>query len=109
LFSEEFVVIKEDPFRVVVSEDNHIGVEFSETFLALSMEEQLKAIEAFYWQKTSEPQAAFGVGKEVVKHEMTIVLAEGMLANLKRGQPVERDGLIDITLEDLVTMWATAG
>jgi hypothetical protein len=44
LFWEEFVVIKEDPFRVVVSEDNHIGVEFSETFLALSMEEQLKAI-----------------------------------------------------------------
>jgi hypothetical protein len=40
---------------------------------------------------------------------MTIVFAEGMLANLKRGEPVERDGLIDITLEDLVTMWATAG
>jgi hypothetical protein len=108
LFSEEFVVMKEDPFQVVVSEDNHVGVEFSEAFLALSMEEQLKAMEAFFWQKTSEPQAAFDIGKEAVKHEMTIVLAESMLANLRRGEPVERDGLIDITLEDLVTLWTTA-
>jgi hypothetical protein len=109
LFWEEVVVIKEDPFRVVVSEDNHVGVEFSGAFLGLSMEEQLKAIETFYWQKTSEPQAAFDVSKEAVKREMTIVLAESMMANLKRGEPIERDGLIDITLEDLVTMWTTAG
>jgi len=97
-------VIKEDPFRVIVSEDNHVGVEFSEAFLALSMEEQLKAIEAFYRQKSSEPQAAFDVSKEAVKHEMTIVLAESMLANLKRGEPVEKDGQIKFNLEDLMTM-----
>ena len=97
-------MIKEDPFRVIVSEDNHVGVEFSEAFLALSMEEQLKAIEAFYRQKSSEPQAAFDVSKEAVKHEMTIVLAESMLANLKRGEPVERNGQIKFNLEDLMTM-----
>jgi hypothetical protein len=104
LLSEEFVVMKEDPFQVVVSEDNHVGVEFSEAFLALSIEEQLKAMEGFYWKKTLEPQAAFDVGIETVKHEWTIVLAESMLANLKRGEPVERDGQVDISLDDLETM-----
>jgi hypothetical protein len=108
LFSEEFVVMKEDPFQVVVSDDNNIAVEFSEAFLALSIEEQLKAMRAFYWQKSSEPQAAFDVSKEAVKREMTIALAESMMGNLKRGQPVERDGLIDINIDDLLTVWTTA-
>ena len=108
LFSEEYVVMKEDPFQLVVSEDNHIGVEFSEAFLGLSMEEQLKAIRTFYRQKSAEPQAAFDVSKEAVNREMTIALAESMMGNLKRGQPVERDGLLDINIDDLLTVWTTA-
>jgi len=96
--------MKEDPFRVVVSEDNHVEVEFSEAFVALSIEEQRKAMEAFYWQKASESQAAFDVGKEAVTHEMIVVLAGSMLGKLKRGEPVESDGQVDVSLEDLVTI-----
>jgi hypothetical protein len=101
---EEVAVIKEAPFRVVFSEENRLAVKLSGDFLALSMEEQLKAMEAFYWQKMSETQSAFDVSKDAVKHEMTMVLAQSMLANLKRGEPVERNGQIKFNLEDLMTM-----
>lgn len=92
------------PFRVRVSDDNHIGVEFSEEFLSLSPEEQVKAMETFFWQKNQESRSAFDVGEDTVKHEITIALAQGMLASLKRGEPVQIDGKINFNIEDLVTL-----
>lgn len=95
---------RNDPFWVEFSEDNRVQVEFSDEFLSSSREEQIKAMEAFFRQKTLEPYSTLDVSRDAVKHEVTIVLVESILANLRRGEPVHRDGRIDVSLEDLVTV-----
>ena len=87
---------KEPPFEVVFSEENQIGIDLSDDFVALSTEEQLKVIEAFFWEKTLEQQKAYDVSADNYKHEITIILAECIMAKLKRGERFERGTQVDI-------------
>ncbi|MBN1840886.1 MAG: hypothetical protein JW883_01220 [Deltaproteobacteria bacterium] len=94
----------EDLFRVEFSEDGSLGVEFSEDFLSSSQEEQIQALEAFFWRKTLEPSPTLEVNKAMTEHEITIIVAETILAKLKRGERLERDSNIDISWEELSTL-----
>ena len=94
----------EDLFCVEFSQDGSLGVEFSEDFLSSSHEEQLKALEAFFWKKSLEPSPTQEVNNAMAQHEITIILAESLMARLKRGERIERDADIDISLEDLMTI-----
>jgi hypothetical protein len=93
------------PFEVIITEDNHVAVNLSDHFVSLPLTEQLKVVEEFFWKKSLEPQDTLDVGSESVKNEITIVLAESMMAQLKRGERFEKDGQIDISLEDLTNLW----
>ena len=86
----------EDLVRVEFSEDGSLGVEFSESFLSSSHEEQIEALEAFFWRKTLEPSDAQEVNKAMTEHEIMMIVAETVLAKLKRGERLDRDGNIDI-------------
>ncbi|MBE9582065.1 MAG: hypothetical protein IMF18_10650, partial [Proteobacteria bacterium] len=59
----------EDLFRVEFSEDGNLGVEFSEDFLSSSQEEQIQALEAFFWRKTLEPSPTQEVNSTMAQHE----------------------------------------
>jgi hypothetical protein len=98
-------VSKQAPFEVKITDDNQVAVEFSDAFIALSMKEQLKEMEAFFWERNLKPQEGSDITTDMVKEEITIVLAESIMAQLKRGQPVQQDGKIDITLDDLTNLW----
>jgi hypothetical protein len=91
----------EDLFYLEFSGDGGIEVAFSEAFLSFSREEQVQALEAFFSKKMSEPFSAEDIGKAAAKEEITIILAESLLAKLKRGERIERDTNIDISLEEL--------
>lgn len=94
---------QEDPFTVVLTEDNALGVEFSEPFLGLTIEEQTKAIREFFWEKTSEPDVSGDVGKEAFVKEAAIILAETFLNKLTRGEAITNNTEFDISLEELMT------
>ena len=94
----------EDLFRVEFLEDGDLGVEFSEGFLSSSQDDQLQAVEAFFWKKTLEPSPTLEVNKAMTEHEITIIVAETILAKLKRGERLERDSNIDISWEELSTL-----
>lgn len=94
---------RDDPFRLEFSEDGSLGVEFSHDFVSLSHEEQIETLEAFFWKKMWESAPTQDVNKAMAQHEMTIIFAESFLAKLKRGEPLEKDADIDLSLEDLMT------
>jgi hypothetical protein len=87
---------------VEFSEDGSLGVQFSEDFLSSSLEEQIQSLEAFFWEKTLEPSPTQEVNKEMTQHEITIILAQAMLAKLKRGERIDSDTHMDISLEELM-------
>ena len=93
----------EDVLGVEFLEDGSLGVEFSEDFLSSSLEEQIQSLEAFFWEKTLEPSPTQEVNKEMTQHEITIILAQAMLAKLKRGERIESDMHMDISLGELMT------
>lgn len=96
-------MVTEDVLCVEFSEDGSLGVEFSEDFLSSSLEEQIQGLEAFFWKKTLEPSPTQEVNKEMTQHEITIILAQAMLAKLKAGERIESDTHIDISLEELMS------
>lgn len=99
----------EDLIRVEFSEDGGLGVRFSESFLSSSHEEQLQALEAFFWKKTLEPSTTHQVDKAMTEHEIMMIVAETLLAKLRRGERLERDSNIDILLEDLMAIQSVEG
>jgi|GEM_PF-6627033 len=93
-----------DLFRVEFSEDGNLAVEFSEDFLSSSHDDQIQALEVFFWKKTLGPSPILEVNKAMTEHEITIIVAEAMLAKLKRGERLERDSAIDISWDELSTL-----
>jgi len=93
----------EDVFCVELTENGSIGVVFSEHFLSSSLEEQIQALEAFFWKQTLGPSPTQEVNEEMTRHEITIILAEIMLGKLKSGERLEGDTDIDISLEELMS------
>jgi len=99
---KEDSVDREVPFTIHFADDNSVAVEFENGFLSLSQDKQLEAIEGFYRKKMSEPLFATDVSRSAAENEMTIILAETILAKLKRGEMIEKDSGIEISLEELM-------
>jgi len=97
----EKVVSKKAPFEVVITDDNKVAVDLSDAFVVLSAEEQLKIVKAFFWEKTLKPYNTLDVSSDAIKEEITIVLADCLMAQLKRGEPLKRGGQIDVNFEVL--------
>jgi hypothetical protein len=100
---EECSVKKKDPFSVEFTDDNRVGITLSEEFLSLSAKEQTKRMREFFWQKTSEPDSVEDIGRESVRKEVTIILAETLLNKLTRGEILDGETKINISLEELMT------
>ena len=94
---------KDDAFRVVFSEDKNFGMEFSDEFLASSIEKQMEVLKALLREKMVAPVSAEDVSKTAAENEIMIILLETFLAKLRRGERIERDTSIGIFLEDLET------
>ena len=97
------VMETEDVFCVEFTENGSLGVLFSEHFLSSSLEEQIQALEAFFWKKTLEPSSAQEVNLEMTRHEVTIILAEVILAKLKSGERLERDTQLDLSFDEIMS------
>lgn len=89
-------------FRIEFPEEGGLGIEFSDDFVSLSQEEQIRALESFFWEKTSEPSPAQGVDEAMAQHEIAMVIVEALLAKLKRGERIEEGADLDISLGDLM-------
>lgn len=92
---------KDDAFHVVFSEDEEFRVEFSDEFLASSVEEQTKALKALLRKSLEAPVFTSDVSKTAAENEIIIVLLETFLAKLRRGERIEGATDIDVYLEDL--------
>ncbi len=90
-----------DLFVVRFSDDGSMGIEFSEEFLSLSLEDQLKAMEAFWGKKNMVAFSSLEVNREMTEHELTLVVLECLLAKLKRGEHIRKDTDIKISMDDL--------
>jgi hypothetical protein len=93
---------KEDPFRVEFSGDDSIGVEFSDQFLSLSVEGQIQALEALFSEKMSKPISTQDVSKAAAENEIVIIFLEILLARLKRGERIENDSDINVSISELI-------
>ena len=92
---------KDDAFRIVFSEDKRLGVEFSDEFLASSLEEQMERLKALLREKHMAPFSAEDVSQTAAEHEIMIVLIEVFLAKLRRGERIEKDTSVGMSLQDL--------
>jgi hypothetical protein len=98
---EEVAMNTEGLFHLEFSEDGGIDVAFSEEFLSLSREAQLHTLEAFFSETVSKP-CAQEVDRAAAEEEITILLAQSLLAKLKRGERIEKEAKLDISLEELM-------
>jgi uncharacterized protein YeaO (DUF488 family) len=101
IFSGAKVMAQNDSLRVVFSEDEKFSVEFSDEFLASSVEEQTKALKALLRKSLEAPVSTLDVSKTAAENEIVIVLLETFLAKLRRGERIEGATDIGIYLEDL--------
>ena len=94
---------KDDAFRVVFSEDKNLGMEFSDEFLASSIEKQMEVLKALLREKHVAPVSAEDVSRMDAENEIMIILLETFLAKLRRGERIEGGTDIGIVFEDLET------
>ena len=92
---------QDDALRVVFSDDGKLGVEFSDEFLASSVEEQTKALKALLRKSMEAPSYTVEITRAAAENEIIIVLLETFLAKLRRGERIEEDTGVGIYLEDL--------
>ncbi|UCD86950.1 MAG: hypothetical protein JSV01_04050 [Desulfobacterales bacterium] len=90
-----------DSLRVVFSEDKKFSVEFSDAFLASSVDEQMNALKALLRKRLETPVFTQDVNEAAAENEIVIVLLETFLAKLRRGERIKRDTDIGVYLEDL--------
>jgi hypothetical protein len=90
-----------DSLRVVFSEDKKFSVEFSDGFLASSVDEQMNALKALLRKRLETPVFTQDVNETTAENEIVIVLLETFLAKLRRGERIKRDTDIGVYLEDL--------
>lgn len=91
-----------DLFRLAFSEEGGVRVQFLEDFLSLPLEKQIEAMEDFFWKKTWEPSPR-QVNDAMTQHELTIILAESLLAKLKRGVRLDENSDIEISIGELMS------
>lgn len=91
-----------DLLVVRFADDGKLGIELSEDFLSLSLEDQLKAMEAFFLKRNLEPSSFLEVNREMAEHEVTLVVTECLIAKLKKGERLGKDTDIEISLDELM-------
>ncbi len=92
---------QDDSLRVVFSEDKKLSVEFSDAFLAASVDEQMDALKALLRKRLEAAGFIQDVDEAAAENEIVIVLLETFLAKLRRGERIKRDTDIGVYLEDL--------
>ena len=92
---------KDDACRIVFSKDTDFSVEFSDEFLDASVEEQMEMLKALLRDRLAPPVSAQQVTENAAENEITILLLESMLAQLRRGERIEADTKIGVFLDDL--------
>ena len=92
---------KDDAFRVVFSEDKNFGMEFSDEFLASSIEKQMETLKALLREKLMAPVSAEDVSQTAAENEIMIILIEVFLGKLRRGERIEKDTSVGMSLQDL--------
>ena len=90
-----------DTFRIVFSEDNTLSVEFSDEFLDSSLEVQMDFLKALLRERLGAPFSAQDVSKEAAENEISIVLLESFIAQLRRGERIQKGASVGLSLEDL--------
>jgi len=84
--------------RVDFGEDGGVSIAFSEEFYTMSLEEQIRAMETFVGKMTLEPSAMTEVDQAMTRREITIALAECILAKLRMGERIEEDTDVELDL-----------
>jgi hypothetical protein len=92
---------QDDALRVLFSEDGKLGVVFSDEFLASSVEEQMEALKALLREKQMAPFYAEDVSQAAAENEIMIILIEVFLGKLRRGERIEKDTSVGMSLQDL--------
>jgi hypothetical protein len=92
---------QDEALRVIFSEDGKLGVEFSDKFLASSVDEQMKALKALLRKRLEAPAFTQEINETVAENEIVIVMLETFLAKLRRGERIKKDTAVGIYLEDL--------
>jgi hypothetical protein len=92
---------QDDALRVLFSEDGKLGVEFSDEFLASSVDEQMEALKALLRKRLEAPVFTQDVNEAAAENEIIIVMLETFLAKLRRGERIKKDTAVGIYLEDL--------
>jgi hypothetical protein len=92
---------KDDALKIVFSEDRDFGVEFSDEFLASSVEEQTEALKALLRKRLESAFSTQDVSTSAAENEIAILLLETFLAKLRRGERIEKGTDIGMYLEDL--------
>jgi hypothetical protein len=92
---------KDDAFRIVSSEDEGFGVEFSEEFLDSSVEEQMEQLKALLREKMDLPASDQDLSTTMAENEITIILIETFLAKLRRGERIQENTQIDLDFDAL--------
>ena len=98
---------KKDHFRIAFSEDKAFAVEFSDEFLSSSVDGQMDMLKALLREKLAVPFSGEDVSLGAAENEIAIVLIETFLAKLRRGERIEKDTKIDMSLQDLETPFNT--
>jgi hypothetical protein len=91
-----------DLLVVTFADDGKWDIQLSEDFLSSSLEDQLQALEAFYWRKNLEPSSTLEVNSEMTEHEFTLVVTECLITKLKRGERLGNDTDIEISLDEFM-------
>lgn len=89
-------------FRLDFTDDGGLRLRFSEAFFSMSVEEQYHGLEEFYWKKALETPTDLEVNKEVSRHEFTMLVMESLLKKLKRGERLEKDADVVLSMDDIM-------
>ena len=89
--------------RFIYTDDGGMRLRFSEAFFSMSLEEQYRGLAEFYGKKALEtPPTDVEVNKETSRHEFTMLVMEALLNKLKRGERLEKDADVVLSMDDIM-------
>ena len=101
-------MLQDHAFRIIFSEDEQFGVEFSEQFLCASVEDQTEQLKALLREKMALPVSGENISRAAAENEIAILLIETFLAKLRHGERIQKDtaiGLDFAALEMPLNTW----
>ena len=92
---------KDDALHIEFSKNMDFSMEFSDEFLAASLEEQMEMLKALLRDRLAAPTSSQDVSEEAAENEITIVLLEACLAKLRQGERIQKDTSVGVFMDDL--------